>query len=148
MTDNKLCDLMKSLMHSDHATESGRAMHRRMQTIRLHDENTGNQELIQQIKNRPELIVFFEKNSKTEVPIAGYINGRFVSRRIDRLCIDDNAKTIRVLDYKTDLNPDNMRDKYISQIHEYVTLMRAAFPQYLVTGYILWLHNWQLEKIV
>ena len=78
-----------------HATDNGTKMHKMLQCVVIDDgTEIGNNNLISQIKKHPGLIHFFNKSAKTEVPIAGTINGRFVSRRIDRLCIDDNKNNL------------------------------------------------------
>ena len=84
---------------------------------------------------------------KTEVPIAGTINGRFISRRIDRLFTDDENKRVYVLDYKTDTDRAAFHDKYVEQINEYKTLLRDIYPNYEIRGYILWLHDFSVEEI-
>ena len=87
-------------------------------------------------------------NAKTEVPIAGKLNGVFISRRIDRLVIDNNGKTIRFLDYKSDTDKNVLRDKYVRQLKEYAELLRSAYPDYKIAGFILWLHDWQLDEVI
>ena len=91
--------------------------------------------------------MFFAENTRTEVPIAGIINGNFISRRIDRLSVDDENKIVRILDYKTDIEKESRREKYIVQLNEYEKLMRQIYPEYKIEKYILWLHDWTLEKL-
>ncbi len=130
------------------ATKTGREMHRKLQRIVISDTySAGDQDLIERICATPHLAKFFSPLSRTEVPIAGTINNRFISRRIDRMITDDTAHTIMVLDYKTDVNPDTYRQKYIDQVNEYVQLLHAVYPNYEITGYILWTHDFLLEKL-
>ena len=145
---NNLQNLLNKIKKSDHATDSGSHMHSLMQHIVIDGKGThGDNELVQQILSHPNLDKFFTPASRTEVPIAGYVNGKFVSRRIDRMVIDHDKKTIDILDYKTDIDKSAMVDTYIAQIGEYKTLVRDIYPQYNVRGYILWTHDFSLQEI-
>lgn len=149
MSDTKLRDIISQTEHKKIATNTGKKMHVKMQQIVIDSAFChGDNELCEKISQHPELTRFFAPESKTEVPIAGYINGQFISRRIDRLIIDDVNKTIDILDYKTDTNKNEFIDKYTAQINEYATLLRDIYPQHTIHGYILWLHDFELTKIV
>ena len=149
MSDTKLRDIISQTEHKKIATNTGKKMHVKMQQIVIDSAFChGDNELCEKISQHPELTRFFAPKSKTEVPIAGYINGQFISRRIDRLIIDDTNKTIDILDYKTDTNKNEFIDKYTAQINEYATLLRDIYPQHTIHGYILWLHDFELTKIV
>lgn len=143
----RLHKILNELERTAHATDTGRHMHAKLQNIVIGATPRGDAELIKKIQSHPELAEFFGADSKTEVPIAGYIDGRFASRRIDRLSINHAAKTLRILDYKTDINRDVMHDKYVRQLGEYVRLLGEIYPDFSVGAYILWTHDWQLEKI-
>lgn len=145
---NNLQNLLNKIKKSDHATDSGSRMHSLMQHIVIDGKDThGDNELVQQILSHPNLDKFFTPASRTEVPIAGYINDKFVSRRIDRMVIDHDKKTIDILDYKTDIDKSAMVDTYVAQIGEYKTLVRDIYPQYNIRGYILWTHDFSLQEI-
>lgn len=146
--NKNITDFISQYEREQFATTTGRAMHKKLQNISLSPVQIGDVDLIEKIKNGGELLQsFFMENSMTEVPIAGYINGVFMSRRIDRLVIDNATKNVRVLDYKTDTDTEQFRAKYIAQLHEYMNLMSQIYPDYKISGYILWLHDWRLEKI-
>ena len=104
-------------------------------------------DLINKIKQHPNLVSFFCENSKTEVPVAGTVNGRFISRRIDRMCVNHDTKIVDIIDYKTDTCCDTYHDKYVSQVHEYIKLVQQIYPEYKIKGYILWTHNFFLETV-
>ncbi len=145
---NKLNEILSEIKRADYATDTGRKLHAKMQKIKTGDtESRGNDELIAKITKNPQLMKFFTPTSRTEVPIAGNINGKFISRRIDRLVIDDATKNIYVLDYKSDTDKTAYRDKYAAQIREYIALLRDAYPDYTVRGYILWLQDFELVEI-
>ena len=130
------------------ATDAGTDMHNRLGCVVIgRDTERGDPDLITKIKSVPKLAELFSADSMVEVPIAGNINGRFASRRIDRLLVDDKAKTVCVLDYKTDTTPDNFRERYIAQLREYAVLLRQIYPEYKICCFILWTHNWSLESI-
>jgi len=145
----KLTDFLTNAKNKDFAVQSGTQMHARLQhTIVDGEHTTGDTDTIKIIQSRPDLLPFFTANAQTEVPIAGNIHGHFISRRIDRLIINHKTKTIDFIDYKTDANKNTFVDKYKFQLNEYAQLLRSACPGYKINGYILWLHDWTLDKII
>lgn len=150
MSDIKLGDFLCSRERAEYATDAGTRMHARLEHIRVAADGTlqGDADIIARINATPELKPFFAPGSRPEVPVAGTIFNRFVSRRIDRMMVDDDNKTVLILDYKTDIDATAMREKYVSQIREYVNLMQRIYPDYTVNGYILWTHDWRVEKII
>lgn len=142
---NKLRDVISRIIQQEHATETGRVTHAKLKNI-TSGLNTDDP-LYKEIEKHPELVKFFGKNSETEIPVAGYINGRFVSRRIDRLVIDHENKLVYILDYKTDIDKSTYHEDYIQQINEYVELLRGIYPQYDIQAFILWLNDFSLEKV-
>ena len=131
------------------ATNAGTRMHEMLQRVIIGDEITrGDADLIAKIKACENAAFYFHPTSKTEVPIAGTIGGKFISRRIDRMRIDDTMHQIHILDYKTDIDTTTRREKYIAQLKEYASLMHAIYPDYSIHLAILWTHDWRLEKIL
>ena len=149
MTRN-LNDFLSTQNNKKYSTQKGTKIHTVLKTVILDavSGNSGDSEIIRQIEQYPDLKPFFVASARTEVPVAGIINGVFLSRRIDRMVIDNNTKTITFLDYKTDTDKQTFIEKYKKQLSEYAQLLHSAFPNYKITGYILWLHDWELEKIV
>lgn len=141
---NKLREFLDEQNRRDIATTYGTRLHRRLQNICLANSDD---ELAKRIRANPDLARLFDTLSKSEVPIAGRINGDFVSRRIDRLRIDVANKTIEILDYKTDTNHDARRGHYVAQLSEYKKLMSEIYPDFKITCFILWTHDWVLERI-
>lgn len=147
MTDN-LREFLSAREKQKFAQDSGTGQHLKMQRIIIGGNiEEGDADLVSRIKSNPALLPFFSPESRTEVPIAGLWQGKFISRRIDRLIVNEAQKTVLFLDYKTDINKDAFHDKYIYQIKEYAGLLRGIYPDYLVRGFILWLHDFELEKI-
>lgn len=145
---DKLRDIIDQMVRQDYATDTGRKMHARMQRIVIDgDASRGDMDIRAKISENPTLAQMFSPASRTEVPIAGTINGRFISRRIDRLFTDDENKRVYVLDYKTDTDRVAFHDKYVEQINEYKTLLHDIYPNYEIRGYILWLHDFSVEEI-
>ena len=133
---------------TQHATAHGTQMHARLQHVVIDGDNAhGDIELIKRARANVALLPFFAPNSRTEVPIAGTINNRFVSRRIDRLIIDDTNKTIQILDYKTDTDRTAFHDKYVIQLREYARLLHAIYLGYKITAHILWTYDFSLENV-
>ena len=135
--------------NKEFATKKGTQMHAILQHVIIDDVvgNYGTPEIIKEILNRPDLKSFFVNDAKTEVPIAGFINGHFISRRIDRLIINQETKTIDFIEYKTDTDKTIFIDKYKHQLNEYRELLKSAYPDYKINGYILWLSDWSLNRI-
>lgn len=145
---NKLRNIIDQMVRQDYATDTGRKMHARMQRIVIDGAaSRGDADIRAKILENPTLAQMFSPASRTEVPIAGTINGRFVSRRIDRLLVDDKNKCVYVLDYKTDIDRTTFHDKYLEQINEYKTLLRDIYPDYEIRSYILWVHDFSVEEI-
>lgn len=129
-----------------YATKVGLQEHIKMRNI-CTETNQGDEGIINKIKQNAVLERFFHKDAKTEVPIAGYIDGKFVSRRIDRLYVSEELKTVFILDYKSDTDKKAFYDKYVYQINEYKKLLKEAFKGYSVQGFILWLNDFELQEI-
>lgn len=146
----KLSDFLAQQESKKHSTTVGTDKHAIMQNIVIDDVDgdKGDENIIKKIRSLPQIKQYFCKDAKTEIPIAGYINGVFISRRIDRLLINHENKTIEFIDYKTNTNKDEFIDKYKIQLKEYAELLCSAYPNYKISGYILWLHDWMFDKII
>ena len=145
---NSLSELLDEYDAKKYAVDAGSVVHEKLRLIRvLSDCDKVDCELKKHIESCNGLPIFFNENARTEVPVAGVVNGVFVSRRIDRLIIDDKNKVVRILDYKTDVEKETRREKYIAQLDEYGKLMHQIYPRYAIEKYILWLHDWVLEKL-
>ncbi len=148
MTRN-LNSFLQDYERAKHATSTGVDMHAKMQKIIIDDNCVaGDAEIISVINKRDDLLPFFVKSAKTEVAIAGCVHNVFISRRIDRLLINKNTKTIDFIDYKTDTDKNTFIEQYRRQLKEYAELLRSAYPDFKINGYILWLHDWVLDKII
>lgn len=144
-----LHDIINQANNTKYATQIGTKMHNRLAQIQITPaQETGDSAIIAHIKACPGAKDYFTPAAQTEVPVAGIINGRFISRRIDRMYIDPETHTVHILDYKTDIDKTTLRTKYITQLKEYVALMRAIYPDYKITAAILWTHDWSLENIL
>lgn len=145
---NSIQELLKKYESGKFATGAGTQAHLRLMQVCIDGDATrGDAGLVQKIKSCDGLPDFFGPTSRTEVPIAGFIDGKFISRRIDRMIVNHELKTVRILDYKTDVNPDAVRSKYAAQVREYCALMQRIYPDYKITGHILWLHDWCIESV-
>lgn len=143
-----LRDFLTGAKNKEFAIKTGIQKHADLQHVVIDSSgNIGNIELIKIIQNRPDLKPFFVKDAKTEVPIAGLINGHFISRRIDRFLINKTTKTIDFIDYKTDIDKTLFIEKYKHQLNEYHELLKSAYPDYKINGYILWTNDWVLQQI-
>ncbi|MBO7642776.1 MAG: hypothetical protein J6S74_01435 [Alphaproteobacteria bacterium] len=145
---NTLHEFLSEYDDSQFATKHGTEMHDKMRAIHMENgELRGDDEIVKNIKNHPELLKFFGENSRTEVPVATEINGRFISRRIDRLIVDDEKRSVYIIDYKTDIDKSAFQQKYMAQVQEYVSIIKKIYPKYKVFGFILWLHDWTVESV-
>ncbi|MCM1294316.1 MAG: hypothetical protein NC311_02025 [Muribaculaceae bacterium] len=145
-----MTDTLKSLLNEMHATDAatshGTYVHTCLQNICATSIDDSNP-FVAHIKSNPDLMRLFDEKSRGEVPVAGYINNQFVSRRIDRLRIDTDAKTIDILDYKTDTDRTIRRHHYVVQLGEYKKLISEIYPDFDIKCHILWTHDWTLEDI-
>lgn len=146
-----LIDFLNTHERVKYATQQGSRVHALLQNIVIDDDNginIGDKDIIDVIRHKPELLPYFCTTAKTEVPIAGILNGVFISRRIDRLLINNQTKTIVFLDYKTDTNKGASWDNYKKQLTEYAQLLRSAYPEHKIFGFILWTQDWCLEQMI
>lgn len=144
----KLSDFLAQKSRKSFAVDTGIQIHKKMQKIVIDDTlEIGDSTLIQQIKFKNTISPFFQKSALTEVPIAGIIDGKFISRRIDRMLKDDDKKAIVFLDYKTDINKNLFYEKYTSQMIDYKKLLARIYPDYSIRGIILWLNDFTLEEV-
>lgn len=145
-----MIDTLKSLLNKIHATDAatshGTHVHACLQNI-CSENIDDNNPFAAHIKSNPNLMRLFDSKSRCEVPVAGYINGKFISRRIDRLRVDTDTKTIDILDYKTDIDKTSRRNHYIAQLGEYKKLVSEIYPDFNIKCHILWTHDWTLEQI-
>lgn len=141
--------IITELERLEFATDAGRATHAKLRRIKIDNgaQTTGDTELGYEIMRRPDVLEFFGSDARTEIPVAGFIRGKFISRRIDRMVMDNTSHTIRIMDYKTDIDKTVLRDKYVAQIGEYKELIQQIYPGYNIHGFILWTHDWTLEEI-
>ena len=148
MTQN-LTDFLTRADNKKYATQHGTKIHAKLQSIVI-DEiygNRGDSEIINDILQKPNLKQYFCAATRTEVPIAGFVNGIFISRRIDRLLVDHDTKTIDFIDYKSDTDKNMFVKEYKKQLNEYAHLLQSAYPDYKIRGYILWLADWTVQQM-
>lgn len=143
-----LYDFIADQHRAQHATDAGTTMHERLRRVSIDgDASRGDAALISHIIANPNLVEYFAPHAQTEVPIAGTINGKFISRRIDRMITDTAARRIKIMDYKTDIDCTARRAMYKKQLGEYCDLLQKIYPDFVVTAAILWTHDWTLEQI-
>lgn len=146
---NKLQELLNAKSNTRFATEAGTTMHKKLEKVFfLPSGPVGDTQLCAQISKDPELVELMGPLSKTEVPVAGFVNNKFISRRIDRLYVSDTDKKVVVLDYKTDTNKKQFYEKYAAQLREYHDLLTQIFPEHSVSCKILWLCDFSVENVI
>ena len=146
---NKLQDLIRKQTTQDFATATGRKFHTMLQNT-FYDNGAWcvDTDMVARLDTIPELRELMGPLSRTEVPLAGYVNGKFISRRIDRLYVNHDTKQVVVLDYKTDSNKQLFYKKYIEQLNEYCALLKQIYNDYDIKCKILWLSDFTLENII
>ena len=149
MTQN-LTDFLAIATNKKYATQNGTRIHAKLKNVVIDSNrgNSGDADIINQILHNPNLIRYFSPDAQTEVPIAGIINGVFISRRIDRLLINKSTKTLEFIDYKSDIDKTVFIDQYKRQLNEYAQLLKSAYPDYTISGGILWIQDWQFIHII
>ena len=131
---------LDDVLPQNFGTKYGTDIHKKLQFLKI----GANDELAMQIMKNPELANFWAAGSRAEVPLAGTIDGIFYSFRIDRMIQKDTD--VMFLDYKTDTTRSR-RDEYIEKLRKYFILLSQIYPAKTIHAYILWLHDWMLEKI-
>ena len=147
----KLSQIVDAARRMEFATQTGTQTHAMLRHLVLGDKSSddiGDAELVRRVRSNELLIPLFDASAMTEVPLAGIYNGRFISRRIDRMRIFDDERRGVFIDYKTDINRTAMRAQYVARMREYAALLGEIYPGYTVAGYILWLHDWTLDAAV
>lgn len=144
----QLNDIIHDIERQKYATDNGTRMHNALRQIKLDGANQiGDAEIIAHIQGLPDLVPLFSPAARTEVPVAGIVRGKFVSRRFDRMFVDGAGRHVYILDYKTDTDKSVFHDKYIAQLHEYIELARQIYPDYKISAMILWTHDWTVERV-
>ena len=89
MTQN-LTKFLSDSENKKYAIQNGTKIHALLKNVIIDDAcgDSGDEDIINKIKEFPGLVKYFCANAKTETPIAGFINNVFLSRRIDRMLID------------------------------------------------------------
>lgn len=146
---NKITDLINKNLQIEYATTTGRKTHMQMQKV-FYTSNgwVGDENIINRLLNVPELKEFMGPLSRTEVPIAGTVDGRFISRRIDRLYVNNDTRKVVILDYKTDIDKKIFFEKYRVQLKEYYELLKQVYNGFNVECKILWLNDFTLENVI
>lgn len=149
MKQTKLNTIIREQEAKTFATEHGKDVHCLLSKIMFQNGDfVGAPDIISHIKNNSELCEIMGVLSRTEVPIAGYVNGTFLSRRIDRLYVNPNTKTVIILDYKTDTDKKLYYAKYRVQLTEYRELLKQIYPEFNIVCKILWTNDFTLENII
>ncbi|MDR0967795.1 MAG: hypothetical protein LBL75_03150 [Rickettsiales bacterium] len=138
---SKLTEFLQKKESEKFAMNTGKKIHHELQFLQLTDDT----KVAKKIRDNEFLSQFWEPGSRAEVPISGFVNGHFYSKRIDRMVVLD--KDILFFDYKTDTTRIR-REDYKKTIEIYAKLLKSAYPDYNIQGYILWLHDWGLENII
>lgn len=140
--------IINDIASQKHATDAGTHMHDLLRQIKIDGAvQSGDADIVSRLLRLPELLPLFLSAAKTEVPVAGIVRGKFVSRRFDRMLIDWAGRCVYILDYKTDTDKNVYHDKYIAQLREYTELARQIYPDYKISAQILWTHDWTVESI-
>ncbi|MBO4582607.1 MAG: hypothetical protein J5714_00925 [Alphaproteobacteria bacterium] len=149
MKQNKLNTIIRDIESKEFATKHGKDVHARISKICFcNGDFAGDENIVFKIKDNPDLCEFMGPLSCAEVPLAGYINGVFLSRRIDRLYVNEKTKTVIVLDYKTDIDKKVYYEKYCVQLIEYYKLLKEFYPGFNISCKILWLNDFTLENVI
>jgi ATP-dependent helicase/nuclease subunit A len=102
------------------------------------------QELINKaikVINHDEFKHIFADNSFCERDIAGILNGIAVTKRIDKMVINEDE--IIIIDYKSGAETD----KYREQMLEYKLLIEQIYPDKKVSCFLLWIDSLKLTEV-
>ena len=149
MKQTKLNTIIRDIESKEFASVRGTNVHLCLSKIAFCNGGfIGDPDIISKIKNNAELCEIMGPLSRAEVPLAGYVRGTFLSRRIDRLYVNKNTKTVIVLDYKTDKDKNLYHEKYRVQLNEYRELLKQIYPEFNIVCKILWLNDFTLENVI
>ncbi len=91
----------------------------------------------------------FSDLGRAEVPVAGEINGKQYSARIDRLFVDNEH--VMIVDYKSNVIPPTTIEAipaaYIEQLSVYRALIQHVYPEKRITCALLWTAETRMMKI-
>ena len=91
----------------------------------------------------------FSQNSKSEVPIIGEVDGKFISAKIDRLVVKEDK--VLIVDFKTNRPAakilTDVPDIYLKQMATYKTLLKNIYPDKNVETYLLWTNTCNMMKV-
>jgi ATP-dependent helicase/nuclease subunit A len=103
--------------------------------------------LVQEVKKNIEEFAFiFTKEALPEVPIMGKINGKNISARVD--CLIVGADEVKIIDFKSDKNIAQNKDKYYLQLNTYKELVGKIYPDKVISCYLLWIRYREMEEVV
>ena len=109
--------IINDIASQKHATDAGTHMHDLLRQIKIDGAvQSGDDDIVSRLLCLPELLPLFSSAAKTEVPVAGIVRGKFVSRRFDRMLIDGAGRCVYILDYKTDTDKTKFIEKYKDEI--------------------------------
>ena len=95
------------------------------------------------VLERSEFSFFFGPNSRSEVPVTGYIGKNIDSGQEDRLII--GPKKISIVDLNTNvLVPPSVNEvpkQYLAQMAAYKIVLKKIFPTHNVECVLLWTHK-------
>jgi ATP-dependent helicase/nuclease subunit A len=106
------------------------------------------QKIISALKNTEIKNIITSPNSVNEITISSRDNKQF---RIDKLIVDDNKKTILIVDYKTDSDAEDTSQEnfiaYKKQLKNYKKMIADIYKKYEVKTAILWTANFSISTL-
>jgi ATP-dependent helicase/nuclease subunit A len=121
------------------------------QFIALYGKNLSHQvqeQILEQYSRLLGLEDFHLANSparavKLEASVAGFIKGKRISGKIDRLIITPDE--VIIIDYKSDVTPalslEEIKPEYLRQMHNYYLLIKALYPKHNIRCKLLYTSN-------
>lgn len=100
-------------------------------------------EVLKVLDAYPEL---FGKESRSEVAVAGQIDGLPAVGKIDRLVVREAQ--VHIIDYKTNRRPPEVTpESYRQQLSDYKRLVSPLYPEKQVVTWLLWTAALRLERV-
>jgi ATP-dependent exoDNAse (exonuclease V) beta subunit len=81
---------------------------------------------------------YFTPTSFAEVAVMGIIDKKLYKGYIDRLVVDHAKQHIYIVDFKSGDMPVTVSDQYQQQLLIYKQLVQPTYPEYTITGVLLW----------
>lgn len=106
---------------------------------------------MEKVFSNQDFCELIQKETKTEVPILGQWQNQKQKCVIDLIVVDDAAKTVHIVDYKTGVFLDDYRHTpptdYVRQLSLYKKVVQDIYPTHTVSSSLFWIESGCLQSV-